>query len=82
MREQMTVHDVCEGLRANGLSLSEASMSRLILEGKVPFGVGTVSEKGRFSGLIFRAAFYDWLDKMLGRKAIRAYEESEKGENL
>lgn len=75
--DQMTIHDCCEALRANGISCSEPSMRQFILEGKVPFGVGTLSEKGNFSGVIFRAAFYRWLDDMMGREAIRAYANAE-----
>lgn len=75
--DQMTIHDCCEALRANGISCSEPSMRRFILEGKVPFGVGTLSEKGNFSGVIFRAAFYRWLDDMMGREAIRTYANAE-----
>ena len=74
MQDKMTVHDVCEALRANGISFGENAMTRLILDGKMPFAVGTTTEKGRAVTLIFRSAFYRWLDSMLGRKAVRAYE--------
>ena len=77
MGDQMTIHDCCEALRANGIRCGEESMRQFILEGKVPFGVGTLSESGKFSGLIFRKAFYRWLDDMMGREAIRAYANAE-----
>ena len=73
-QEKMSVHDVCEALRANGISFGEEAMKNLILEGKVPFAVGTKTEKGQTVTLIFRGAFYRWLDDMMGRRAVRAYE--------
>ena len=54
MQDKMTVHDVCEALRANGISFGEDAMTRLILDGKMPFAVGTTTEKGRAVTLIFR----------------------------
>ncbi len=73
-QERMSVHDVCAALRANGVSFSEDVMKSLILENKMPFAVGTKTEKGQTVTLIFRGAFYRWLDDMLGRRAVRAYE--------
>ena len=62
----MTVHECCEAFRANCIPMSEGMLSQLILEGKLPFAVGTRAEgSSRAKLLIFRRRFYEWLDAMI-----------------
>nr|WP_276871608.1 hypothetical protein [Fournierella massiliensis] len=68
----MTLHDCCEAFRANQIPISERVLGQMIQEGKMPFAIGTqldASERSKF--LIFRPAFYRWLDGMLDADAIR-----------
>lgn len=68
----MTLHDCCEALRANQIAFSEEVLGQMILEGKLPFAVGTRMDKSsRAKFLIFRSAFYRWLDDMIGESALR-----------
>ncbi|OUP24422.1 hypothetical protein [Gemmiger sp. An194] len=68
----MTLHDCCEALRANQIASSEDILGQMILEEKLPFAVGTrMDGSSRATFLIFRPAFYRWLDGMLDTDAIR-----------
>ena len=65
----MTLHDCCEAMRANLISISEPKLGEAIMAGKLPFGFGIDGTKATY--VIFRHAFYDWLDTNLGQPAIR-----------
>ena len=39
----MTLHELAEAFRANLVRVSEDKLGQMILEGKFPFAVGTVS---------------------------------------
>lgn len=68
----MTLHDCCEALRANQIAFSEDVLGQMILEEKLPFAVGTrMDESSRAKFLIFRPAFYRWLDSMIDGEALR-----------
>lgn len=68
----MTLHECCEALRANQVPISENLLGQMILEEKLPFAVGTQADDStRSKYLIFRGAFYRWLDDMLARQALR-----------
>lgn len=62
----MTLHELAEALRANRIRASERKLGQMILEGRFPFAIGT---DGVY--IIFRAAFYDWLENMMKTKPIR-----------
>lgn len=65
----MTVHECCEAMRANLISISEEKLGQALVEGKLPFGFAV--DGGRRTVVIFRFAFYEWLDRNLGKEAIR-----------
>ena len=65
----MTLHECCEALRANVISISELKLGEAIMAGKLPFGFGVPGKKSTY--VIFRHAFYAWLDNNLGEEAIR-----------
>ncbi len=68
----MTLHDCCEAFRANQIPISEGILGQMIQEGKMPFAVGTQLEhSGRSKYIIFRPAFYRWMDEMMGKEVIR-----------
>lgn len=60
----MTLHECCEIMRANGISVSEPSLGQMIEEGKFPFAVGVRRREGAY--IIFRSAMFRWLEEMLG----------------
>ena len=66
---RMTLHEACEALRANGMPCSEPKLRDMAVAGKFPFAYGIGGEKATV--LIFRAAFYRWLDDMLGEPSVR-----------
>ncbi len=65
----MNLHECCEALRANLISISESKLGEAIMTGKLPFGFGVPGKKSTY--VIFRHAFYAWLDNNLGEEAIR-----------
>lgn len=65
----MSLHDCCEALRANLISISEEKLGQALVEGKLPFGFAV--DGGRRTVVIFRYAFYAWLDEKIGKEAIR-----------
>lgn len=73
MSSTMTLHECCEIMRANGISVSEASVGQMIEEGKFPFAVGVRRREGAY--IIFRSAMFRWLEEMLGTEC--AGKESE-----
>jgi len=76
----MTLHDCCEALRANQVPISERILGQMIQEGKLPFAIGTqldTSERSKY--LIFRPAFYRWLEEMMGAEVIRIYRQAIRG---
>ena len=68
-KDTMTLHDCCEAMRANLISISEDKLAQALVEGKLPFGFAL--EGKQRTVYIFRFAFYEWLDHNLGRQAIR-----------
>lgn len=62
----MTLHELAEALRANRIKASERKLAKMILEGKFPFATGT---DGVY--LIFRAAFYEWLESMIKTEPVQ-----------
>ncbi len=65
----LTLHECCEAMRANRISISEENLGQALEEGKLPFGF-VVRGKQRVV-VIFRHAFYAWLDSNLGYETIR-----------
>ena len=66
-RPTMSIIELAERMRANLIPVSEEKLGRMIVEGKLPFAVGLEAQSGgKNSYLIFRHAFYEWLDKMAG----------------
>lgn len=55
----MTLHECCEAMRANQISISENTLAQMIKDGKLPFAVGV--EMRQVTVMIFRKAFYEWL---------------------
>lgn len=63
-KNTMSLHECCEAMRANLISISEDKLGQAMDEGKLPF---VFSVKGKCRTVaIFRHAFYEWLDKNLG----------------
>lgn len=60
----LTLHECCEALRANRVSISEEYLGQALEDGKLPFGF-VVRGKQRVV-IIFRHAFYAWLKDQLG----------------
>ena len=60
----MTLHELSELMRANGIKVSEPLIGQMIEEGKLPFAVGTRRKNGVY--IIFRAGAIRWLDSQLG----------------
>lgn len=70
----MTLHELAEALRANGVRATENRLRDMILTGQFPFAFGVTGqggEKSRATILIFRSRFYLWLDEMLSKEAVR-----------
>ena len=74
----MTLHELAEALRANGVRATEDRLRDMILTGQFPFAFGVTGqggekggEKSRATILIFRSRFYLWLDEMLSKEAVR-----------
>ncbi len=65
----MSLHDCCEAMRANLISISEDKLAQALVEGKLPFGFAL--EGKHRTVYIFRFAFYEWLDHNLGERARR-----------
>jgi len=70
---RMTLHELAEALRANGVPATEDRLREMALAGKFPFAFGIRGDgrSGRATILIFRHAFYVWLDEMLGCESVR-----------
>ena len=70
---KMTLHEMAEALRANGMPATEDRLREMILLGQFPFafGVAGQGERGRATLMIFRHGFYRWLDEMLGAPSCR-----------
>lgn len=70
---KMTLHELAEAMRANGIPATEDRLRDMAIAGKFPFAFAIKGEgnRGRATILIFRHAFYAWLDEMLGCKSIR-----------
>ena len=70
---KMTLHEMTEALRANGVPATESRLREMAIAGKFPFAFGVRGDgrSGRATILIFRHAFYAWLDEMLGCESIR-----------
>ncbi len=68
-KNTMTLHECCEAMRANLVSISEEHLGQALEDGKLPFGF-VVRGKQRVV-IIFRHAFYAWLDSNLGYETIR-----------
>lgn len=68
-KNTLSLRDCCETLRANQISISEDKLGQALAEGKLPFGFA-VEGKHR-TVVIFRHAFYAWLDYNLGKEAIK-----------
>ncbi len=64
----MTLHECCEAMRANLISISEATLAQALVERRLPFGFA-VEGKHR-AVVIFRHAFYQWLEINIGDEAI------------
>lgn len=69
----MTLHEMCEALRANVIQCTENIIGEMIVEGKFPFAVGYDGGVKK-TCIIFRAGFYKWLDEQMGEKAVRVGE--------
>ena len=68
----MTLHQMCEALRANCISCTENKMGEAIAAGVFPFAQATPGGPGRRrTYFIWTRDFYKWLDERMGRKAIR-----------
>ncbi len=68
----MTVHECCEALRANNVSVTETLLLDGLEQGKFPFGVCL---RGRQRvPMIFRGKFYEWLEDMIKAEVIRIEE--------
>lgn len=70
----MTLHELAEALRANGVRATEDRLRDMILTGQFPFAFGVTGKGGdrsRATILIFRSRFYLWLDEMLSKEAVR-----------
>ena len=70
----MTLHELADALRANGVRATEDRLRDMILCGQFPFAFGVPGQsgnRGRATILIFRSRFYDWLDEMLAKPANR-----------
>jgi len=70
----MTLHELAEALRANGVRATEDRLRDMILTGRFPFAFGVTGQGGdrsRATILIFRSRFYLWLDEMLSKEAVR-----------
>lgn len=66
-RPTMSILELAEKMRANLIPVSEEKLGRMICEGKLPFAVGLEARDGEKNCyLIFRHAFYEWLDAMAG----------------
>lgn len=65
----MTLHECCEAMRANLVSISEENLGQALEEGKLPFGFAVRGNQR--SVVIFRYAFYAWLDSNLGYETTR-----------
>ena len=66
----MSIHEMCEALRANVIQCSESIIGEMIVDGKFPFAVG-YDGGYRNTYIIFRSGFYKWLDEQMGCKAVR-----------
>ncbi len=64
----MSLHECCEAMRANLISISESTLAQALVEGRLPFGFAV--EGKRRTVVIFRYAFYQWLESNIGKKAI------------
>ena len=70
---KMTLHEMTEALRANGVPATESRVRERASAGTIPFAFG-MREGGRSGAatlLRFRHAFYAWLDEMLGCESVR-----------
>ncbi len=65
----MSLHECCEAMRANLISISEEKLGQALEEGKLPFGFAVGGQ--RRTVVIFRHKFYAWLDANIGEEAIR-----------
>lgn len=70
---KMTLHEMAEALRANGVPATEDRLRDMAIAGKFPFAFGVRGDgpSGKSTILIFRHAFYAWLDEMLGCESVR-----------
>lgn len=70
---KMTLHEMTEALRANGVPATESRLREMAIAGKFPFAYGVRGDgpRGKATILIFRHAFYVWLDEMLGCESVR-----------
>ena len=70
----MTLHELAEALRANGVRATEDRLRDMILTGQFPFAFGVTGqggEKSRATILIFRSRFDLGLDERLSKEAVR-----------
>lgn len=67
----MTVNEAIQEARANGISISDDSMIRMVTGGHVPFGWGCPAEPGKKS-LVYISTylFRKWLGEYLGHEPI------------
>lgn len=63
----MTLHECCEAMRANLISVSEEKIGQGIIDGIFPFAYGIPGRENVY--IIFRYKFYQWLEENLGGKA-------------
>ena len=64
----MTLHECAEAFRANQISIGENTLADGIAQGRFPFAVCIEGTRRNF--LIFRGAFYRWLEEMMQRDEV------------
>ena len=70
----LTLHESAEVMRANLISISEEKLGEALVAGRLPFGFGVpgCDERAKHATyVIFRHAFYKWLEENLGHEAIK-----------
>mgnify|MGYP006920102211 CR=1 FL=1 len=70
MRPTMSIHDCCELMRANQISVSESTLMAMIQAGQFPgWSVPSVDTKTS-APLISRAGFVEWLKDFYKLKVV------------
>ncbi len=65
----MTLHECCEAMRANLISVTEDKIGQGIVDGIFPFAYGIPGQENVY--IIFRHKFYLWLEDNLGGEAYQ-----------